>query len=348
MITTPKTWLIGSLISIVFLYIYFHTEIRRLEEKYHELELRLMETNLGYLKNQPVQKKDSKNQNVDNDNDLVVLYNRVPKTGSTSFVGVAYELCKKNAFKVLHINITANMHVMTLNNQYKFAQNISNWNAIKPALFHGHMAFLNFERLGTNKKPVYINIIRKPLDRLISYYYFLRYGDNYRPHLVRRKHGDKITFDECVERDQPDCDPSNMWLQVPFFCGHAADCWKPGNAWALEQAKINLINYYLVVGVTEEMLDFVSVLEATLPRIFKGATEHYLSSNKSHLRQTTSKTAPSEKTISKIQSSTIWKMENDLYEFVLEQFHFIKKKTLLNRDPSSIPQLFMYEKIRPK
>lgn len=78
--------------------------------------------------------------------DLVVIYNRVPKTGSTSFVGVAYDLCKANAFKVLHINITANMHVMTLNNQYHFAQNVSNWSAVKPALYHGHMAFLNFDR----------------------------------------------------------------------------------------------------------------------------------------------------------------------------------------------------------
>lgn len=83
---------------------------------------------------------------IKDDDDLVVIYNRVPKTGSTSFVGVAYDLCKKNHFKVLHINITANMHVMSLSNQYKFAQNVTRWQELKPALYHGHMAFLNFER----------------------------------------------------------------------------------------------------------------------------------------------------------------------------------------------------------
>lgn len=51
------------------------------------------------------------------DENLVVIYNRVPKTGSTSFVNLAYDLCKKNKFHVLHINITANMHVLSLQNQ---------------------------------------------------------------------------------------------------------------------------------------------------------------------------------------------------------------------------------------
>lgn len=94
------------------------------------------------LRNRPVVALPSKKL----EDELVVIYNRVPKTGSTSFVGVAYDLCKKNGFHVLHINITANMHVLSLPNQYKFVQNISNWSAMKPALYHGHMAFLDFAK----------------------------------------------------------------------------------------------------------------------------------------------------------------------------------------------------------
>lgn len=53
------------------------------------------------------------------DENLIVIYNRVPKTGSTSFINLAYDLCKKNHFYVLHINITANMHVLSLENQVR-------------------------------------------------------------------------------------------------------------------------------------------------------------------------------------------------------------------------------------
>lgn len=52
-------------------------------------------------------------------------------------------------------------------------------------------------------------------------------------------------------------------------------CRNVGSHWALEQAKYNLVNEYLLVGVTEELEDFVMMLEAALPRFFRGATELY-------------------------------------------------------------------------
>ncbi|KAF2896735.1 hypothetical protein ILUMI_09442 [Ignelater luminosus] len=316
---------------------FYQLQISRLYEQIRILELSQSKSNTILKESQ-----ENNKETINRDDDVVVIYNRVPKTGSTSFVGVAYDLCKKNNFHVLHINITANNHVLSLSNQYKFVQNITHWDSMKPALYHGHFAFLDFSRFGA-KKPLFINIIRKPLDRLISYYYFLRYGDNFRPYLVRRKHGDTMTFNECVKRNQPDCDPNNMWLQVPFFCGHAANCWKAGNKWALTEAKKNLVNNYLLVGVTEELDDFIKMLELTIPRIFKGAVDHYLTSNKSHLRQTVQKEMPSEETVKKIQKTTVWQMENELYEFALDHFHFLKRQTLGDR-----PQKFIYEKIRPK
>lgn len=54
---------------------------------------------------------------LDEEDDVVIIYNRVPKTASTSFTNIAYDLCAKNRYHVLHINTTKNNPVMSLQDQ---------------------------------------------------------------------------------------------------------------------------------------------------------------------------------------------------------------------------------------
>ncbi|XP_024946863.1 heparin sulfate O-sulfotransferase isoform X2 [Cephus cinctus] len=331
----PFQWIF----MIIFLALCLYLKIKL---NYLEESNRVLQEAITLIRNQPKSNALSAIE-IHRDNhldDSIVIYNRVPKTGSTSFVGIAYDLCKQNKYHALHINVTNNMHTLTLPNQVQFVNNVTQWDVMKPAFYHGHMAFLDFGKFGVKQNPLYINLLRKPLDRFISYYYFLRYGDNFRPHLIRKKHGD-------TKVGQADCDPDNMWLQIPFLCGHDPQCWIAGNKWALEEAKRNLEKHYLLVGVTEELAEFVQTLEIVLPRFFKGAYDHFLHSNKSHLRQTTQKMDPLPETVEKIEKSTVWKMENELYLYALSHFHAVKKR-LLNPSMQDGNQRFMYEKIRPK
>lgn len=342
------------LLSIVagFGYLHLITEISRLDIARSRLEKTVAQLQLDKLDNvqRHLASTSALEQSTSYDDDFLIIYNRVPKTGSTSFAGIAYDLCTRNKFHVLHLNITKNSHTLSLSDQMRFVYNITTWNEKKPALYHGHLAYIEFSKFGIQKKPIFINIIRKPLDRLVSYYYFVRHGDDFRPYLRRRKAGNKQTFDDCVEENGEDCDPSNLWMQIPFFCGHAAECWMPGYRWALEQAKYNLVHNYLVVGITEELGDFIAILEATLPRFFKGAVDLYNSGRKSHLRKTSNKIPPKESTLQKIQQSKIWKMEQEFYEFAVEQFHFIKQRTfdLVEGEYVEKGYQFVFEKIRPK
>ncbi|KAK8748552.1 hypothetical protein OTU49_015852, partial [Cherax quadricarinatus] len=283
---------------------------------------------------------------------LIVIYNRVPKTGSTSFIGLAYDLCSKNKFNVINVNTTKKNPTLSLTDQMRLVYNMSNWDEKKPGIYHGHLAYLDFNRFGVSVQPLYINIVRNPLERLVSHYYFIRYGDDLMPQRVYKKMGDKMTLDECVALQHPDCSTNHLWMQIPFFCGHLAECWVPGSSWALELAKHNLVHNYFLVGVTEELEDFVAMLEYTLPRMFKGALDLYVSGSKSHIRKTSKKIMPSDETIAKLQNTKVWRMENEFYTFVLDHFHFIRKKTLIEAANGGglvdRGQNFEYGKIKPR
>lgn len=46
----------------------------------------------------------------------------------------------------------------------------------------------------------------------------------------------------------------------------------------MDEAKRNIQRHYLLVGVTEELEDFIQILELILPRFFKGGHDIFLHS----------------------------------------------------------------------
>lgn len=242
---------------------------------------------------------------------------------------------------MIHVNTSVpgqNAAIMSLQDQSDLRRNVTRW-SVRPAFFHGHFAFLPFK---TDPLPIYINLIRDPLDRLVSYYYFIRYGDNFRKGLARSKDGDKTTFNECVQNQtSKDCTISKMWTQVPYFCGQHAACWDPGSQWALDRAKQNLIENYFLVGTTEKLEKFVEMLQLHIPTIFAGAHKKIMTQKP--IRQTLHKDEVSNSTRAKLSNTKVWRMEYDFYKFVDKNFDLVYKRSIENHQLK--PKGYFYEKI---
>ena len=192
---------------------------------------------------------------------------------------------------------------MSIQDREDMITNMTNFEH-SPAFFHGHFAFLPFPA----PKPIFINLVRDPLERLVSYYYFLRHGDNYRKGLIRSKQGDETTFDQCVEGSlSKDCSISKMWMQIPYFCGQVAPCWESGSQWALDRAKKNVLDEYFLVGINEQMDQFVELLEVHLPHVFRGASD--LFKTQERIRVTNHKDPISAATRGKLSNTKVWRME---------------------------------------
>ncbi|VDP50866.1 unnamed protein product [Heligmosomoides polygyrus] len=256
---------------------------------------------------------------VDPQLEQIVIYNRVPKTGSTTFTNaVAYDLFKLNGFNVIHLNMTKNRQVMSLTDQSEFITNITSWKERLPAFYHVFdPLFFQLLICSLTFYPILLTVMLQ-------------------------------TFDECVARSGRDCDMKQMWLQIPYFCV-LLKC-----SFYLFKAKKNLLDKYLLVGISEQIRDFIAVLERLVPRFFKGALEHFdgLSDSRSHLRYTKRKYPPSDQTLSVIRRNEVYRLEKEFYEFAKEEFQAIFKKvtngTNNARDVLHLKSQYHYEKIKPE
>ncbi|XP_028412134.1 heparan sulfate 2-O-sulfotransferase hst-2-like isoform X1 [Dendronephthya gigantea] len=109
----------------------------------------------------------------------------------------------------------------------------------------------------------YINLLREPVARFISHYYYCRSPNRYAHKLKRLKELGhfNVTIEKCLEKQYEGC----VWNHMTrFFCGPQAFC-KSGSDEALAAAKHNMLHYYASVGIMEYINEFVMVLHKRLP-----------------------------------------------------------------------------------
>ncbi|XP_070531666.1 uronyl 2-sulfotransferase-like [Ptychodera flava] len=260
--------------------------------------------------------------------DSLVVYNRVPKCGSRSVLWIVRKNAKKFGFKYKH-----SMEF------WKFRQNEKDQektvreivNLPRPALFDMHVHFLNFTKFG-ELRPVYFNIIRDPISRLVSSYYFNRFGDSINKYMVSKFKGTdeerNQTFDECVLLNKTECQLGRAFYIVPFFCGQDARCREPSQ-WTLREAIRNALNEYVFVGILEEMNASMKILEVLLPRYFQGASKYleYLETQGAQQNMHAikkSEAPPSEKVVEIMKKRLA--IEYEFYNTIRDRFSVIKEQ----------------------
>ena len=231
-----------------------------------------------------------------------LVYNRIAKTGSSAMLGLLELLSKRNGFPLVA--------ELSPENFYPNASQLAETVRALPtgAVYINHCAFAE----GAPPDVGFINMVRDPLDRSVSSYYYAVDPENHEPKMVyQRLEGRKLNgICGCVLLEayacvlaqnasggEHGCEPSPDLAYIgsathPF---HDLDVWnmtqsgvqrvvepsqleyfcapQSGASCSEQVAWGNLKHRYSFVGLTEEFERSVLMLERLLPRWFAGSSE---------------------------------------------------------------------------
>jgi len=214
------------------------------------------------------------NVTTDRTSPRILVYNRVPKCGSQTLSMLINQLSRRNGFLSKAVFQVGETPERSPSEQRAFMAELEGYAKDQKVLFTRHQYFINFDTIGWKDQPLYMNLIRDPVDRFVSFYYFSRYGNKRAQDAGRSKQqvpNDLVneSIDDCITRRRRECiEP--IWHTVPYICGNDKICMKRHEA-SVQQAKQNIDSKYIVVGILEQLNATLKVLEAILPDFFAGA-----------------------------------------------------------------------------
>lgn len=219
----------------------------------------------------------------------ILFFNRVPKVGSQTTMELLKQLSVKNHF---HYHKDKTQKVEQIKLPYSKEKMLSNLvsSFAPPSVYNKHVCFTNFTKFNL-EMPIYVNMVRDPVERVISWYYYIRapwyFVERKRvfPELpLPNPNWLKKDYETCVRTRDPECrylpgDRRDGFgdhrRQTMFFCGHDESCVGFNTEVAMRKAMENVEKHYAVVGVLEDLNKTLTVLEHYIPRFFKGAKDVY-------------------------------------------------------------------------
>jgi len=225
----------------------------------------------------------------------LLFFNRVAKTGSQALIALLVDLQEKNKFKA-NIDITMKGKEYVMEPKERVATQVDKVKSMARTggVFIKHYNFIDFEEHGATIRPDYFAVVRNPIERVISWFYYWRSSWNIVSRIMELPEEPlpdldtlKKDFDSCVLEGDPECTFiegtdslgfGDHRSQMMAFCGHDIRCANFNEEWVLQKAKENVEKHYPVVGVLENLNMTLTVVEQAMPNIFNGAKEMYYKS----------------------------------------------------------------------
>ena len=210
-------------------------------------------------------------------NSEILIFNRVPKCGSSTMNEVLDHLSSINNFTHKSWNVYW-MKQQNVDEEREFLSSVLD--SKRPVAVDRHVYFLQSQDYSL-ERPSWVNVVRDPVDRFVSLFYFLRTPKRWLGKADKPPdewfHKD---LNNCIISGDLECQFNSdlKYLkehQLTYFCGSSPECKVVGSRAALQKAKYNAEHYYSVIGVSSEIESSLAVMEAYLPKFFQGATHIY-------------------------------------------------------------------------
>ena len=194
--------------------------------------------------------------------------------------------------------------------------------------YHGGLFFIDFEKFGIEQQWNWINVMRNPLERQLSFVYY-----THSDHLKKNLTFQQLNLFKCYKEGWKCCVNIPNNYQSCSFAGNIPACHNfdleldRKSLMELEQtAKFNIEKYYSVVGMTEHLRDFFKVAEFYMPRFFNGSVELYDNMQKNGFKNVNhslqnKKSFLDPKVERLLYSHSFLQIDMEVYNFVQERFH---------------------------
>ncbi|CAH1798040.1 unnamed protein product [Owenia fusiformis] len=271
----------------------------------------------------------------DNRDKALIIYSEMPKCGSGTFVRILSDVCKYSKhYRTKYTWPTPSpVELQSVESKQKYVS--SKILPLRPYIFMGHLSFLDFIELG-NKQPLYIDIVRDPVERWISLYYYKRVSPFHIKRLNLTRKERNRTMDNCMK----------IWISLTGCLGRSikatADClktkpymgckdekivssyptWFSGqyinsSLMSLQRAKTNIEKYYTFIGITEHFEETLKAMETILPSFTNEFTRMFKTTRNQNVGH--NKVRPSDDNIDVIKE--LLSDDYELYGFIRQRFY---------------------------